>query len=173
MTTMPDVSTSYDENAQAIRRELNRLVQSIRGFTLLTPERRRQVAVSGHVDDDFLRSISLLLDAHDDVARTSGITSAEIRDHLSFYSAHQGVGEELMLNGRKAIDTLIAERARVGERAIKALNVARSISAPSGPDALVPHLEAIERDFTRGRRKRALRKPPDPEAAAAKKAPKA
>ena len=126
-----------------------------RGFTLLTPERRRQVAISGHVDEDFLRLMALLLDAHPNVALLSGITSAEIRDHLQFCGAHHGVGKELMLNGGKMAETIIAERASVGERTLCALKIARSISSPSGHEALVPHLEAIEREFKHGRRKRA------------------
>lgn len=166
MSTIPDVPTVHEDNAQAIRLDMQRLVQNIRGFTLLTTERRRKLTISGHVDDDFLRSMALLIDAHPDVATTCKITGAEIRDHLNFSGAYQGVGEEMMLNGRKAADTLLAERADVGERTLRALRIARDINTPADRASLVPHLEAIDREFARGRRKRVTRKKAEVPAAA-------
>jgi hypothetical protein len=160
MSTIPDSPSPHEDNAQAIRLDLQRLVHGIRGFTLLTSERRRKVAVSGHVDDDFLRSMALVLEAHPDVAAVCQITAAEIRDHLQFTGAHRGVGEELMLNGRKMLDTLIDARANVGERALRALNISRNLNSPAGLASLIPHLEAIDREFSRGRRKRPAGKKP-------------
>jgi hypothetical protein len=155
MTTIPpEVTSAYEDHAQSIRSNLLQLVQDIRGFTLLTTERRRKVIVSGHVDDDFLRSMALLIEAHPNVAAMCEITPAEIRDHLSFSGSYQGVGEELMLNGRKMTDTVLAQRADIGERTIRALKIARSINFPAGKSSLVPHLEAINREFRRGRRRR-------------------
>lgn len=171
MTTIPDTPSQHEDNAQAIRLDLQRLAQSIRGFALLTSDRRRKLTTSGHVDEDFLRRMALLLDAQPDVAAVTQLTAAEIFDHLRFSGAHQGVGEELMLNGRKMSDTLLAERATIGERALRALKIARDINTPAGRESLVPHLEAIDREFSRGRRKRAAAKKPDGEAAA-KKEPK-
>lgn len=171
MSTVPQEPISHQNNAQSIRIELQRLLQGVRGLTLLTPERRRQIIVSGHVDEDFLRSMALLIEAHPDVAAMTQLTAAEIRDHLDFYGSHRGVGEELMLNGRKTIDTLLSERAGIGERALGALKIARSINTLAVRDSLVPHLEAIDREFARGRRRRAVVKK-DGETAAAKKSRK-
>jgi hypothetical protein len=65
-------------------------------------------------------------------------------------------------------DTLLAERASIGERALRALKIARDINTPAGRDSLVPHLEAIDQEFSRGRRKRPPgKKPEDPSAAKA------
>ena len=171
MTTIPDTPSSHGGNSQAIRSNVQRLVEGIRGFILLTPEQRRKFAVSGHVDDEFLRRMVLLIDAHPDIATMSQITSAEILDHLDFYGSYDGVGEQLMLNGRMTMDTRTAERASVGERALRALNIARSLNSPAGRESLVPHLEAIDREFSRGRRRRPSgKKPEDAAAAAAAKA---
>ena len=169
MTTIPETPSPYQENAQAIRLDLHRLMQDVPGLALLTPQQRRKFQFSGHVDDDYLRRMTLLIDAHPDIATLSHITSAEIRDHLNFYGAYQGVGEEMMLNGRKMADTLTAERARIAEGALRAQKIARSVNEPAGRESLVPHLEAIDREFSRGRRKRAVAKPDDP--ATAKKKP--
>jgi hypothetical protein len=169
MTTIPDTPSLYEDTAQAIRLDLRRLTQDVRGFILLTPQQRRKLSVSGHVDDDFLRRMILLIEAHPDIATMSQLTSAEILDHVRFYGSYDGVGEEMMLNGRKMVDTLTAERASIGAKALVALNIARSITAPNSAESLVPHLEAIDRDFSRGRRKRA--KKPDAETVAAKKKP--
>ena len=169
MTTIPDPgSTPHENNAQAIRLDIERLVQGIRGLTLLTSEQRRKYNVSGHVDDDYLRSVGLLLDANADVAGSSRLTGAEIREHLQFSSSYKDVGKELQLHGRMTDDTLLAERATIGERAMRAVKIARSINTPAGRASLVPHLEAIDRDFSRGRRKRQAVKPEDPAAAAKK-----
>jgi hypothetical protein len=161
MTTIPDTPSPHEDNAQAIRLELQRLMQGVRGFSLLTTERRRKISVSGHVDDDFLRSMALVVEAHPDVAATCQLTSSEIRDHLNFTGSHRSVGEELVLNGRKMLDTLLAERASVGERALRALAIARSLNYPAERASLVTHLQAIDRDFSRGRRRR-FKKPIDP-----------
>jgi hypothetical protein len=167
MTTIPDSgSTPHEDNAQAIRLDLTRLVQGIRGFTLLTPEQRRKYNVSGHVDDDFLRNIALLLDANSDVSGPSRLTGAEIREHLQFSGSYHGVGKELRLHGRMTDDTLLAERASIGERALRALKIARDINTPAGRDSLVPHLEAIDQEFSRGRRRRPPVKKPEESAAA-------
>lgn len=166
---VPQNPTSHQDSAQAIRLELQRLLQGVRGFTLLTTERRRQIIVSGHVDEDFLRSMALLIEAHPDVAAMTQLTAAEIRDHLDFYGSHLSVGEELMLNGRKTIDTLLSERASIGERALGALKIARSVNSLAVRESLVPHLEAIDRNFTRGRYRRATVKKEDGEAAPSKK----
>jgi hypothetical protein len=160
MTVIPDTPSPHEDKAQAIRLELQRLMQEVRGFTLLTPERRRKISVTGHVDDDFLRSMALVLEAHPDVATTSQLTATEIRDHLNFTGSHRSVGEELVLNGRKMLDTLLAERASVGERALRALTIVRSINYPADRAALVAHLESIDREFSRGRRRRATAKKP-------------
>jgi hypothetical protein len=165
MTTIPDVTTTHEDNAQTIRLDLQRMAEGIPGFTLLTPEQRRKFTISGHVDDDFLRNMALLLDAHADVASLIQLTAGEIRNHLTFSGAYLGVGEELTLNGRKMIDTLTSERAKIGERAMRGLKIARDINTPAGRDSLIPHLEAIDREFSRGRRKRsAAKKADDPTA---------
>lgn len=162
MTTIPpEVPSDYEGNAQSFRDTLLQLGQGIPGFTLLTTERRRKVIVSGHVDDDFLRRMALLIEAHPNVAAVCEITPAEIYDHLSFSGSYQGVGEELMLNGRKMSDTLLAGRADVGERTLRALKIARSVNSPAGKSSLVPHLEAIEQEFVRGRRRRRKPQPDD------------
>ncbi|HET8775274.1 MAG TPA: hypothetical protein VFP80_15855 [Thermoanaerobaculia bacterium] len=169
MTTIPDTPSPYEDTAQVIRLDLQRLMTDVRGLTLLTPQQRRKFIVSGHVDEEFLRRMTLLIDAHPDIATMSQITSAEIRDHLRFSGAYEGVGEEMMLNGRKMVDTLTAERASVAERALRALKIARSVNTPAGSESLVPHLEAIDREFSRGRRKRAAAWKPEDAGAAAKK----
>ena len=162
MTVIPDTPSAHEDKAQAIRLELQRLMQEIRGFSLLTGGRRRKVTLTGHVDDDFLRSMALLIEAQPEIATSSRITSAEILDHLNFTGSHRAVGEELVLNGRKMLDTLLAERADVGQRALLALKIARNINTPADRASLVPHLEAIDREFSRGRRKRTAKKTGDP-----------
>jgi len=155
MTTIPpEVLSTHEDNAQSIRLELQRLVQGVRGLTLLTTERRRKIGLVGHVDDDFLRNMALLIEAHPEVASICQITAAEIRDHLTFTGSYQDVGAELTLHGRKMNDTLFAERASIGERTMRALKIARDLNTPAGVSSLVPHLEAIIRDFARGRRRR-------------------
>jgi hypothetical protein len=157
MTTIPDTPLTHEDSAQSIRIELQRMAQSIRGFGLLTTERRRQLTTSGYVDDDYLRDIALLIEANPAIAAAAQLTSAEIADHLSFSGAHKGVGTELKLSGQKLDDTLVAERASIGERALRAQKIARSINTPVPDQSVVPHLEALDREFARGRRKR--RKP--------------
>jgi hypothetical protein len=161
MTTIPDSSSTHQDDAQTIRLDLQRISQGIRGFALLTSERRRKLTLTGNVEDEFLRRMSLLLDAHPAIANSSEVTGTEIRDHLNFHSAYEGVGEELVLHGRKMNDTLRAERADIGRRALCALKMARDKAGTADIQAVVPQLDAIDREFARGRRRRVVAKKPD------------
>ncbi len=152
-----DAELSHQQNADRIRLDLKRMVRGIRGFALLTAERRRRVVVSGHVDDDYLRSIIGLLDHHPDLAATAGLSGDEIREHLLFTGAYQSVGQELILHGHTMTDTIINERSSIGQRALHVHQIARTLNHPAGASSVVPHLEALDRDYTRGRRRRRAR----------------
>jgi hypothetical protein len=60
----------------------------------------------------------------------------------------------LVLNGHKMTDTIINERASIGQRALHVHQIARTINHPAGASSVVPHLEALDRDYTRRRRRR-------------------
>ena len=156
MSNIPDIpeSLTHQDNAQAVLLDLRRLVGGVRGLTLLTEAGRRKLTIAGHVDDQFLRSIAVLLDNNPQLADSSEITGAEIRDHLNFSGSYQGVGEDLILNGQKVADTRLVERASVGRRALRVLKIARSASEPAERAALVPEMQAIDRLYSRGRRRR-------------------
>lgn len=158
--THPDIDSEFpthEENAEAIRHNLQRMARGIRGLALLTAERRRRIVVSGHVDDDYLRSVAGLIDHHPDLAAAARLTADEIRDHLRFTGAYRNVGQELILHGHKVSDTIISERASIGQRALHVHQMARTINNPPGTSSIVPQLEALDRDYTRGRRRRRAR----------------
>ena len=152
-----DTELSHQQNADTIRLDLKRMARGIRGFALLTAERRRRVVVSGHVDDDYLRRIIGLLDHHPDLAAIAGLSGDEIREHLRFTGAYQGVGQELLLHGHTMTDTIINERSSIGQRALRVHQIARTLNHPAEDNSVVPHLEALDRDYTRGRRRRRAR----------------
>lgn len=152
-----DTELSHQQNADIIRLDLQRMARGIRGFALLTPERRRRVVISGHVDDGYLRRIVGLLDHHPDLAAIGGLSSDEIREHLRFTAAYQSVGQELILHGHTMTDTIINERSSIGQRALRVHQIARTLNHPAGASSVVPHLEALDRDYTRGRRRRRAR----------------
>lgn len=156
--------STHEQNAETIRLDLQRMARGIRGFALLTTERRRRIVVSGHVDDDYLRNVAVLLEHHPELAATARLTADEIREHLRFTGAYQGVGRELVLHGHKMTDTIINERASIGQRALHVHQIARTINHPPGSASVVPHLEALDRDFTRGRRRRRARAEENPPA---------
>jgi hypothetical protein len=149
-----DTELSHQQNADIIRLDLKRMARGIRGFALLTAERRRRVVVSGHVDDDYLRRIAGLLDHHPDLAAIAGLSSDEIHEHLRFTGAYQGVGRELVLHGHTMTDTIINERSSIGQRALRVHQIARTLNHRAEGTSVIPHLEALDRDYTRGRRRR-------------------
>lgn len=152
-----DTELSHQQNADTIRLDLQRMARGIRGFALLTTERRRRVVVSGHVDDDYLRNVAVLLEHHPELAATARLTADEIRDHLRFTGAYQSVGRELILHGHTMTDTIINERSSIGQRALRVHQIARTLNHLAEGNSVVPHLEALDRDFTRGRRRRRAR----------------
>jgi len=109
------------------------MAREIRGFALLTTERRRRIVVSGHVGDDYLRSVAGLLDHHPELAVNARLSSEYLGEHLRFSGAYHDVGQELILHGHKMTDTITNERASIGQRALHVYQIARTINHPPGP----------------------------------------
>lgn len=138
------------------------LVQGMKGYEPLPDGRRRKLNVSGHVDDDYLRAIAIMLEASPDLEVASKLTAAEVREHIQYHGEHAGIGEELIILGRGAKDTLVRERSSVGRRALQAVVIAKTLDAPEDQVVLFPHLKDMQRNFIRGKRRRAKPEPPAP-----------
>ncbi len=151
------MSITHTQAAQEIRVILRRLIQAIRGYTPLTIQHRRRINVVGHVDDEFLRQMAILLDTNTNLAAGVGMTGAEVLDHLGFYGAHEGVGDELILLGEGVKDTLLKERAQIGQKALQAFAFAKTLTKPSDREKMMPHLDTIQKNFAHGKRRKTAR----------------
>ena len=160
MSSVLETPSPHPQNAQEIMVALRQLIHGMRGYKLMATGRRRKITISGHVDDEFLRQVAVMLDVTPHVAAGAQLTGAEIRDHLSFYASYEGVGDELILLGTGAKDTLLNEHADFGERALRAVTIAMAITKPEDREKLIPHLDNIRKNFSRGKRRK-TRKPPE------------
>ena len=157
MSNVTETPLTHTQAADEIMLTLRRLIQAMRGYTPLTTEGRRRINVYGHVDDEFLRQIAVMLDVNPNLAAGGGITSAEVRDHLSFYGAHEGVGDELILLGQGVKDTLVNERALIGQKALQVFAIAKALTKPADREKVMPHLDNVQKNFARGKRRKAVR----------------
>lgn len=160
MSNVTETPATPTQTSEEIINALRQLVRgSLPGYKLLAAQRRRRLNHSGHVDEEFLRQVAVLLDVNPALVGVVGLTGAEIREHLSFLAAFEKVGDELMLLGRGVKDTLTDAHAEGGQRALQAVAIARTITRPEDREKLVPHLDNIQKGFSRGKRK--VRKPAD------------
>lgn len=165
MSNVTETPITHTQAARDITLTLRQLVQGMRGYTLLTGERRRKINLAGRVEDEFLRQVAVMLEANAKLAGTVELSGDEVREHLSFYGAHEGVGDELILLGRGVKDTLLNERSVIGQKAIHAVNIAKTLTKPEDRELLMPHLDNIQKLFARGKRKKSSRLPATPEPA--------
>jgi hypothetical protein len=160
MSNVTETPATHAQTAEEIINALRQVVRgSLPGYKLLAAARRRRINMSGHVHEDFLRQVAVMLDVNPALVAAVGLTGAEIREHLSFLAAYEKVGDELMLLGRGVKDTLVDAHAQVGQRALQAVAIARTITRPEDREKLMPHLDNIQKSFSRGKRK--VRKPAD------------
>jgi hypothetical protein len=157
MSNVTETPITHTQAADEILLTLRRLIQAMRGYTPLTTEGRRRITLYGHVDDEFLRQIAVMLDANANLAAGVRLTGPEVRDHLSFYGAHEGVGDELILLGQGVKDTLNNERGEIGQKALQAFAFAKTLTKPADRERLMPHLENLQKNFSRGKRRKTTR----------------
>jgi hypothetical protein len=164
-TETPSTLT-HTQSAQDILTKLRELVQALPDYKIIVTQRRRKLNMAGNVDDDFLRNVAIMVDATPHLAISAKITGEEIREHLGFHGAYAGIGDEMILLGRGAKDTLLEARGAIGQRALNAVAIARTLTKPEDREKLMPHLDNIQKNFARGKRK--IRKPAEaaPEPAA-------
>ena len=156
VTETPSTLT-HTQSAQDILTKLRELVQALPDFKIIVARRRRQLNLAGNVDDDFLRNVAIMVDATPHLSISAQITGDEIREHLGFHGAYDGLGDELILLGRGAKDTLLEARGAIGQRALNAVAIAKTLTKPEDREQLMPHLDNIQKNFARGKRK--VRKP--------------
>lgn len=169
MTTIPPVPpASHEEIAAAMMIQIRELAQSVSGFTFSAKGRRRKITPAASVPDPFLEAVAVACDASPHLGVASQVTTAELRDTITFSRAFTSVANELMVVARGFLDTVAERRNQVGQRALRAYSMAKSINRPEDRELLIPHLANMQRTLGRGR-KRVAATPPAPPAPPAQK----
>jgi hypothetical protein len=160
MTTIPPTPINYEEAANAMMIQLRELVQSIPGFGYAAKGRRRKISSAAHVPDPFLEAVAVACDASVQLSAASELSAPELRGLIAFARAFTSLADEMQLIARGLHDTVAERRAGVGQRALRAYAVAKSINRPEDRELLIPHLANMQRTLGRtGRPSKAAAKP--------------
>lgn len=170
MSTGPEAIPSHQETAQAMMIQLRQIATTVAGFAHLSSTRRRKITSSASLPDAFLQAVAVACDATPHLASSSQISGAEIRDGLGFSQAYTSVADELELLARGLRGTVANRRFDLGQRALRAYGMAKSINRPEDRELLIPHLADMKRTLGRGRR-HAAAVPPAEEVPIAKPEP--
>jgi len=162
MTTTPTTAV-HEETANAMLVQLRELAQSVPGFAYTPRERRRRINAAASLRDDFLHAVAVACDASPQLATASQISGNELRHGISFAQAYRSVADELQLLAKGLRDTVAERRNDIGQRALRAYNIAKRMNRPEDREVLVPHLATMARMLNRGRK---AATPADPQPAA-------
>lgn len=151
-TIPPEPLTPHEITAQAMMMQLRETVQGIAGYAFVGRGQRRKLNTAASLPDRFLQSVAVACDASSHLAGSSQITGSELRDTIAFARAYTSVADELEVIARGLRDTIAARRGDVGQRALRAYSMAKSINRPSDREVLIPHVNEMKRALGRGRR---------------------
>lgn len=151
MSTIPPTPINHEEIANAIMIQIRELAQSVPGFTFAAKGRRRKITAAASLPDSFLEAVAVACDASPHLASSSQVTPAELREAINYGRAFTSVANELSVMTRGFLDTVAEHRNEVGQRALRAYSIAKSINRPEDRELLIPHLANMQRALGRGR----------------------
>ena len=164
MTTIPPTPINHEAIAEAIMLQAREIAQSINGFGYAATGRRRKISSTANLPDEFLEAVAVACDASPQLAAASELTGAELRSLITSSRAYTSAANELRLIGRGLDDTVAEHRSEVGQKALRAYAIAKSINRPDERELLIPHLENMKLTLNRGPRpsKKKTAPPPAP-----------
>jgi len=154
MSELPVAPSEYGQRAFQLMIKVRELMTEIKGFRYSARGRRVKIGAASSLPEDFLQFLAIACDANPEFAERVKLTGAEIRDRLEFRREFLGFAAETHLVAKGVEDTVAEELAELGRRALKAYKVAQEMESGSEKESLVPHLEAMRRTLTRGRRRK-------------------
>jgi hypothetical protein len=157
MTTIPEVpSSTHEETARAMMVQVRQLAESITGFTYTAPGRRRKLTSTASLPDAFLQSLAVACDASPVLGVSAQLTANELREAIEYKRVYSSLADELELLAKGLRDTIAEHRSDIGQRALRAYEIAKRLARPDDRKALVPHLQNMKRDLGRSRSKVAV-----------------
>jgi hypothetical protein len=146
-----DTPTAHAEAAAQFLVQLRNIVQSINGFTFVTPGRRRVINATASVPDPFLQTVAVALDASPMLASAAQVDGRQLRDAVVFTNAFEAVAIELDLAARGLRETIASRRYEAGVSALRAYSMAKSLNRPGDRALLIPYIRDMRRTLGRGR----------------------
>ena len=141
---------------------LRDLAQAVPGFGYAAKGRRRKISSAATVPDAFLEAIAVACEASVQLAAASELSASDLRSVITFARAFTSLANEMALVAKGLSDTIAEHRYTLGQRALRAYAIAKSINKPEERELLIPHLENLRRALGRVGRPRVAAKPEPP-----------
>jgi hypothetical protein len=133
--------------------KIRELARSFDGFTFAGKGRRVRIAQFNSIPDEVFELMALAAESNPDVAATWPVTAAELRAAVVISRAYRSVVIEFHTQAKGVEDTVAEFRGNVGCRLYNAYELAKRQNKQEPRQTLVPHLDAVQRALTRGRKK--------------------
>jgi len=173
MTVVPETPMTHTERARLALEHIRGIKELIRGFTFVADPDPRALNAAKSVSDAFLEMTAVAIEASEELAQSSRVTPAELRDAAGFSMAFTPVAKELTMMSQAVSYTVAVKRSTVATLALQVYQVGKALVRRTIRPVLIPHVESMKLALGKTRSKATAAKPPDAAKPPAAPAPKA
>jgi hypothetical protein len=161
MTVVPETPLTHTERARLALEHIRGLKELIGGFTFVAEADPRTLNAAKSVSDAFLEMTAVAIEASEELAQSSRVTPAELRDAAVFSLAFAPVAKELGMMHQAVSYTIAVRRSGVATLALQAYQMGKALVRKTIRPVLIPHLENMKLALGKGRSKATAAKTPD------------
>lgn len=161
MTVVPEITMSHTERARLVLEHIRGIKELIGGFTFVAEPDPRTLNAAKSVPDAFLEMTAVAIEASEELAQSSRVTPAELRDAAGFSMAFTPVAKELAMMSQAVSYTVAVKRSTVATLALQVYQVGKALVRRTIRPLLIPHVESMKLALGKSRSKTAAAKPAD------------
>ncbi len=162
MKEMKMVVSPHADEAKLILEKIRALRAEIPRLTTEGLEDGRKLVSRARVPDDFMESVSVLIENTAHLEATVGTDAITLRDSYGFAIAYEPVVQELLALANIVTNTIRVQRANAGASALTAYAITRRLSRDKGGAELIPHVKDMRNKLHRKRARKASSDPVNP-----------
>src|SRR6185436_17228480 len=161
MTVIPETPLSHTERARLVLEHIRGIKELIGGFTFVSEPDPRALNAAKSVPDAFLEMTAVAIEASEELAQSSRVTPAELRDAAGFSMAFTPVAKELAMMSQAVSYTVAVKRSTVATLALQVYQVGKALVRRTIRPLLIPHVESMKLALGKTKSKTAAAKPAD------------
>jgi len=144
MTTVPETPLTHTERARLALEHIRGIKELISGFTFVAEPDPRTLNSAKSVSDEFLEMTAIAIEASEELAQSSRVTPAELRDAAGFSLAFTPVARELGMMHQAVSYTIAVKRSGVATLPLQAYQIGKALVRKTIRPVLIPHLENMK-----------------------------